>query len=149
MINDFIGNLALTINISHSFNTIVINIYELHTPLESRVFLLILSVNPCVTSPHAYHSTLCIIFLGVWWVSNPLPSVPQTDALPIELHTPFVILFLWLIQYVLTQLKLIHWDIAILDLHSDNVQISQPIFVLAIPSPIQWVITILRLLCLI
>ena len=44
MINDFIGNLALTINISHSFNTIVINIYELHTPLESRVFLLILSV---------------------------------------------------------------------------------------------------------
>ena len=26
--------------------------------------------------------------LGEWWVSIPLPSVPQTDALPIELQTP-------------------------------------------------------------
>ena len=32
----FIWNLALTTNISYSFYTIVINIYELHTPLESR-----------------------------------------------------------------------------------------------------------------
>ena len=27
--------------------------------------------------------------LGEWWVSIPLPSVPQTDTLPIELQTPF------------------------------------------------------------
>ena len=27
-------------------------------------------------------------YLGEWWVSIPLPSVPQTDALPIELQTP-------------------------------------------------------------
>ena len=27
--------------------------------------------------------------LGEWWVSIPLPSVPQTDALPIELQTPY------------------------------------------------------------
>ena len=31
----FIWNLATTTNISYSFYTIVINIYELHTPLES------------------------------------------------------------------------------------------------------------------
>ena len=28
-------------------------------------------------------------YLGEWWVSIPLPSVPQTDALPIELQTPY------------------------------------------------------------
>ena len=70
---------------------------------------------PCDTSLHVCHSTLLIIFctfgetqthilwsvatgsilfnyegmLGVWWVSIPLPSVPQTDVLPIELHTPY------------------------------------------------------------
>ena len=70
---------------------------------------------PCDTSLHVCHSTILIIFctfgeiqthilrvvtagsilfnyegmLGVWWVSIPLPSVPQTDVLPIELHTPY------------------------------------------------------------
>ena len=34
---------------------------RLHTPLESWVLLLILSVYPCVTSLHAYQPTLCTI----------------------------------------------------------------------------------------
>lgn len=25
---------------------------------------------------------------GEWWVSNPRPSEPQSDALPTELHSP-------------------------------------------------------------
>ena len=62
MMNDFIRNPAVTINTSNSFYTIIISIYELHTPLESRVFLLVLSVYPCDTSLHVCHTTHCIIF---------------------------------------------------------------------------------------
>ena len=130
-----------------------------HTIRESSI-ILILSVYPCDTSLHVCHSTLCIIFctfgetqthilwsvatgsvllnyegmLCVWWGSNPWPLEPQSSTLPTELHTPYnFILLLWLIQYVLTQFESIRWGIAILDLRSDNVRISQLIFVLAIP----------------
>ena len=89
--------------------------YDASHTIRELSIILILSVYPCDTSLHVCHSTLCIIFctfgetqthilwsvatgslqlnyegmLGDWWVSIPLPSVPQTDALPIELQTPY------------------------------------------------------------
>ena len=102
MINDFIRNLGFVFlrrfthhkRVEHYYLSLVCT---LATRLSTSVILRLVSSFVSserfeLPSSDSYSEAFPLSYegmLGVRWVSIPLPSVPQTDALPIELQTPY------------------------------------------------------------
>ena len=143
-------------------------VLRLHTPLERNLFLVctLANTSPCplfyasyhllylrrdsnshlVVRSHRFYSVELRRYVVCMMGHDPTTST-FTEWHSTNWATYTIYFILWLIQYVLTLFESVRWDIAILDLQLDSVQISQLIFVLAIPFLKERVTTIVRQFC--